>query len=163
VGEVKSLQDLEVGSEAETEVPVEEQPERKLHFHEFGGYFWGTGRRKKSIARVRVKAGEGRFIVNGRDLKEYFPILRYQELVTGPLQTTNLVGKLDVYANVRGGGITGQTGAVMMGLARALTGFDSGTELALRDTGFLTRDSRMVERKKYGRAGARRAFQFSKR
>ena len=144
-------------------VDAQPQEERQLPFKEGGGYFWGTGRRKKSVARVRVKPGSGVYIVNGRPMEEFFPILRQQKLVQGPLEVSGLTGKVDVYANVRGGGVTGQTGAVMMGLARAITGVSADAEPALRSDGYLTRDSRMVERKKYGRRGARRSFQFSKR
>ncbi len=137
-------------------------PKRVL-FKEFGGYFWGTGRRKTSVARVRVRPGSGVFIVKGRPMDQYFPLERQQRLIMGPLVVAKLEGKVDVFVNVTGGGITGQTGAVMMGLARALTGVDPNCEIPLRVDGYLTRDSRMVERKKYGQRGARRGFQFSKR
>ena len=139
------------------------EPQKRALSKEFGGFFWGTGRRKTSVARVRVKPGGGVFVVNGRPMDAFFPLTRQQKLVNGPLVLSKLQGKVDVHANVKGGGITGQTGAVMMGLARALTGIDPTCEVPLRNDGYLTRDSRMVERKKYGRRGARRGFQFSKR
>ena len=145
------------------ETVTAEAPRRVIHSKEFGGYFWGTGRRKRSVARVRARPGSGAFVVNGRAVDDFFSILRQQKLVHGPLVATDMKGKVDVYVNVKGGGITGQTGAVMMGLARALTGIDPSVEPVLRSDGYLTRDSRMVERKKYGRRGARRSFQFSKR
>ena len=160
MGEVETTSVEETQTEA---TPVAAPKTSKLPFKEAGGYFWGTGRRKKSVARVRVKAGTGVYVVNGKPMTDFFPILRQQKLVNGPLEAAGLTGKLDVFANVRGGGVTGQTGAVMMGLARALTGVSAAAEPVLRADGYLTRDSRMVERKKYGRRGARRSFQFSKR
>ena len=147
----------------ETPVVQESSEPKRALFKEGGGYFWGTGRRKTSVARVRVKPGSGAFVVNKRPMDQYFKLLRELKLVMGPLVVSKLEGKVDVYVNVNGGGITGQTGAVMMGLARALTGMDPTCEIPLRSDGYLTRDSRMVERKKYGRRGARRGFQFSKR
>ena len=127
------------------------------------GYIWGTGRRKTSVARVRIKPGTGAFTVNGKELKQYFTIERQQVLAISPLVATNTRNKLDVFVNVNGGGPFGQAGAVVMGIARALLKMDGSHINALRPGGFLTRDAREVERKKYGRAGARRSFQFSKR
>jgi small subunit ribosomal protein S9 len=127
------------------------------------GYIWGTGRRKTSVARVRIKPGTGAFTVNGKEMKEFFTIERQQVLAISPLVATNTRNKLDVFANVSGGGPFGQAGAVVMGIARALLKMDGSHINALRPGGFLTRDAREVERKKYGRAGARRSFQFSKR
>ena len=127
------------------------------------GYEWGTGRRKTSVARVRVRQGTGKIQINGRDYKEYFPTLRLQNIVDGPLRHINVTERYDVLANVRGGGMTGQAGALMMGLGRALIKAEPEQARALRDHGFLSRDSRMVERKKPGKPGARRSFQFSKR
>jgi small subunit ribosomal protein S9 len=127
-------------------------------------YIWGTGRRKTSVARVRLKpSGKGSILVNERDMETYFVRERERLAVRAPLVATRTLGKYDVVVNVAGGGVSGQAGAVMLGIARALRKAESGAEEALRDGGFLTRDSRMVERKKYGRAGARRRFQFSKR
>ena len=128
-----------------------------------GGFVWGTGRRKASIARVRVKPGEGKFLINGREVDNYFSELQHRQACTAPLEVTQTVGKLDVYVNAHGGGITGQAEAVLLGVARALMGYDPSLEPILRDHNFLTRDPRQVERKKYGQPGARRRFQFSKR
>jgi small subunit ribosomal protein S9 len=126
-------------------------------------YVWGTGRRKTSVARVRVKPGEGKFLVNNREVKEYFPVEVHEATARKPLMVTDTARRFDVFVNVNGGGITGQAGAIALGLARALLGADASTEARLRDHKLLSRDSRKVERKKYGRAGARRRFQFSKR
>jgi small subunit ribosomal protein S9 len=127
------------------------------------GYIWGTGRRKTSVARVRIKPGTGLFTVNGKEMKQYFTIERQQVLAISPLVATNTRNKLDVFVNVNGGGPFGQAGATIMGIARALLKMDGAHINALRPGSFLTRDAREVERKKYGRAGARRSFQFSKR
>jgi len=128
-----------------------------------GGFWWGTGRRKSAVARVRIKPGDGKFEVNGRPYDKYFTELQYHADTIAPLKVSNMVGKMDVFVNVQGGGPTGQAGAVVLGLARAIKGYDPTLEHGLRDNGFLTRDAREVERKKYGQAGARRRFQFSKR
>ncbi len=128
-----------------------------------GGFIWGTGRRKTAIARVRVKPGEGKFLVNKRKIDVYFTEPQHREACLAPLKSTNTNGKLDVHVNVHGGGITGQAEAILLGLARALKGYDPSLEPILRDNEFLTRDAREVERKKYGQPGARRRFQFSKR
>ena len=128
-----------------------------------GKYFWGTGRRKSAIARVRIRPGDGRVTINKKPLDEYFPIERRRNSVLGPLRATRLDAQIDVFANVKGGGPTGQAGAVMMGLARAIVKADDSYEELLREDGYLTRDPRMVERKKYGRHGARRGRQTSKR
>lgn len=127
------------------------------------GYEWGTGRRKTSIARVRIRKGTGKVLVNDRDYKDYFPTPRQQMAVLGPLKHIQVQDNYDVFVNVRGGGLTGQAGAIMMGLGRALTRAEPEKSTALRDHGFLSRDSRMVERKKPGKPGARKSFQFSKR
>jgi small subunit ribosomal protein S9 len=126
-------------------------------------YTWGTGRRKTSVARVRIAPGSGKIQVNGRTLNEYFTGERDRKAIFGPLEVTNTGGKLDIWVNSDGGGATGQAGAIIMGLGRALAKYDPSLEPALRTGGFLTRDSRMKERKKYGQRGARRRFQFSKR
>lgn len=128
-----------------------------------GGFVWGTGRRKTAVARVRVKPGEGKFLVNNREVNEFFTEPQHQAACVAPMKATDTVGKLDVFVNVHGGGITGQAEAVLLGVARALKGYDPSLEAALRDNGYLSRDPRKVERKKYGQAGARRRFQFSKR
>ena len=126
-------------------------------------FVWGVGRRKTSVARVRVAPGTGKIEINGRTLNEYFTNERDRKSIFGPLEVTNTGGKMDVMVNADGGGPTGQTGAIVMGLGRALAKYDNSLESALRGGGFLTRDSRMKERKKYGQRGARRRFQFSKR
>jgi small subunit ribosomal protein S9 len=126
-------------------------------------YIWGVGRRKSAVARVRVAQGTGQILVNGRTLNDYFTAERDRKAIFGPLEVTSTGGKMDVLVNTDGGGPTGQTGAIVMGLGRALAKFDASFEVPLRGAGFLTRDSRMKERKKYGQRGARRKFQFSKR
>lgn len=125
--------------------------------------FWGTGRRKTAVARVRLRDGQGGFRVNGRPVQEFFPDLLWQNRVKAPLVVGDLTDKVECDVNVRGGGVSGQAGAVLLGVARALKDMRPDLEAALRDGGFLTRDSRMVERKKYGHKKARRGFQFSKR
>jgi small subunit ribosomal protein S9 len=127
------------------------------------GYEWGTGRRKTSVARVRIKKGSGKILVNNRDFFEYFPNERLRKLAFGPLKHINLDIEYDVFASIRGGGMTGQAGALMMGLGRALVKLSPDYKPALSAEGYLSRDSRMVERKKPGKPGARRSFQFSKR
>lgn len=139
------------------------QPAPKPATPDKGGFIWGTGRRKSSVARVRVKPGSGVLKINDRDLHEYFGLEKDRNAVSAPLKATNTVGAVDVYVNVSGGGTTGQAGATVLGLARALKSYDPTLIKPLRDGGYLTRDSRMVERKKPGKPGARRSFQFSKR
>ena len=126
-------------------------------------FVWGVGRRKSAVARVRVAPGNGRIEVNGRTLNDYFTFERDRKAIFGPLEVTNTGGKMDVLVNATGGGPSGQTGAIILGLGRALAKYDQTLEAPLRGAGFLTRDSRMKERKKYGQRGARRRFQFSKR
>jgi small subunit ribosomal protein S9 len=128
-----------------------------------GGFIWGTGRRKSSVARVRVKPGTGKLKINDREVNDYFSQEQDRNAVIAPLKATDTVKGLDVFVNVKGGGTTGQAGATMLGIARALKNYDPSLLKALRDGGYLTRDSRMVERKKPGKPGARRSFQFSKR
>jgi len=132
------------------------------------GWWWGTGRRKSACARVRLKPGTGeiKVQVNRRKMREadeYFKEMRDREDVKAPLKITNTLGKVDVIVRLKGGGFMGQAQATRLGIARALKSYDPTLESALRDAGFLTRDPREVERKKYGQAGARRRFQFSKR
>ena len=126
-------------------------------------YIWGTGRRKSAVARVRVAPGTGKIEVNGRTLNDYFTFERDRKAIFGPLEVTSTGGKMDIWVNTSGGGSTGQSGAIVLGLGRALAKYDKALEPPLRGAGFLTRDSRMKERKKYGQRGARRRFQFSKR
>ncbi len=123
----------------------------------------GTGRRKTSVARVYLRPGSGAWSVNGRELEEYFPRLTHQQHAREPLDVTDTVTRFDVKVTVRGGGKTGQAGAIRMGLARALLEHDEELRAPLRDKGLLTRDARKVERKKPGRPKARKRFQFSKR
>jgi small subunit ribosomal protein S9 len=124
---------------------------------------YGTGRRKTAVSRVFLREGNGNIIVNGRTIKEYFFDLNHEIIVRQALMVTNNEGKFDIYATVSGGGLTGQAEACRHGLSRALVKHDESNQATLRANGFLTRDSRMVERKKYGQRGARRRFQFSKR
>ena len=138
--------------------------------------YLGTGRRKTSIARVRLHDGSGKIIINGRDLEDFFTEDKDRNAVVGPLVVTDMRNRLDMKVQVEGGGITGQAGAICQGVARALKNMfgagphaevegEAGGGMAkiLRDSGYLTRDGRMKERKKYGRKGARKSFQFSKR
>jgi small subunit ribosomal protein S9 len=127
------------------------------------GFYWGTGRRKTSVARVRLKPGEGKLLINKRRLEEYFKTDRDRAAVVAPLAAAKGEKPFDVYVNVRGGGTTGQAGATVLGIARALREYDPGLTQMLREGRYLTRDPRMVERKKAGQAGARKRFQFSKR
>ena len=124
---------------------------------------WGLGRRKSAVARVRLLSGAGGFQVNGRPMREFFKTIQQQNSALAPLKATENEASYDVFVNVAGGGPTGQAGAVMLGLARALKKLNPALDGVLRERGLLTRDSRMKERKKYGRRGARRGFQFSKR
>ena len=125
--------------------------------------FYGTGRRREAIARVYIKAGPAKFTVNGRPVEEYFRNVAWHTAAVEPLKFTQMFDQLDVRAQVKGGGVGGQSGAVRMGLSRALSLLNPELRPALRKNGFLTRDPRMKERKKYGQKGARRRFQFSKR
>ena len=126
--------------------------------------YWGTGRRKKAVARVRILAGgSGTITINKRSLDDYFPLDTLKLIVNQPFAETDTVGKFDVIVNVRGGGYTGQAGAIRHGISRALCNVDATYRPALKKAGFLTRDPRMKERKKYGLKKARKAPQFSKR
>ena len=126
-------------------------------------YVWGLGRRKSAVARVRIRPGAGTITVNGKDIEEFFACERDRSTARMPLKVTGLLGRYDVFANINGGGTTGQSGALALGLARALLAADPSLKETLRKHGLLTRDSRCKERKKYGLRGARRAPQFSKR
>ena len=127
-------------------------------------YFYGTGRRKSSVARVRVyENGTGSIIINGRDINDYFGLDTLKLVVNQPLVATGVVGKVDVVVTVAGGGVSGQAGAIRHGISRALLGINPEYRATLKAAGFLTRDPRMKERKKYGLKAARRAPQFSKR
>ena len=148
---------LETLSEA-TEAPAAVEP--KIDDH---GRSYATGRRKNASARVWIKRGSGRVTVNGKDITTYFARPVLQMLLAQPFQTVEREGEFDVMATVSGGGLSGQAGAVRHGISRALTHFEPSLRPALKAGGFLTRDPRVVERKKYGKAKARRSFQFSKR
>ena len=127
-------------------------------------YFYGTGRRKTSVARVRVyENGTGSIIINGRDIDEFFGLETLKLIVRQPLVTSDMLGKVDIVVTVAGGGVSGQAGAIRHGLSRALLGLNAEYRATLKAAGFLTRDPRMKERKKYGLKAARRAPQFSKR
>jgi small subunit ribosomal protein S9 len=125
--------------------------------------FYATGRRKEATARVWLKAGDGRVTVNGRDINNYFGRETSKMVLFQPLEILEQKGKIDLTVNVKGGGLSGQAGAIRHGIARALCAFNPEFRPALKKAGFLTRDARAVERKKYGQPGARRRFQFSKR
>lgn len=125
--------------------------------------FYATGRRKESVARVWLKPGTGVMMINGRSMDEYFGRETSKMVINQPLEVLEQVGKVDMTVNVRGGGLSGQAGAIRHGLARALCVWNPEFRPAMKKAGFLTRDARVVERKKYGQPGARRRFQFSKR
>ena len=126
-------------------------------------FSWGTGSRKNALARVRLCPGSGELKINDRTVEDYFPRLVWQSLATQSLKTAGLEGKVDVFVNASGGGLSGQAGAVRMGIARALIRMNPDLRPVLKKEGFLTRDPRMVERKKFGQKGARGKRQFSKR
>ncbi|MCK6481900.1 MAG: 30S ribosomal protein S9 [Planctomycetes bacterium] len=146
-----------------TVVEAAEPAPRRVKKAPPAGEVWGTGRRKTSVARVRLRRGDGKIVVNRKPFGEYFSLLQDRNRVEEALKLLGAREKVDVLCSVKGGGPTGQAGAIAMGMARALRKYDAGYDDALRTSGLLTRDSRMKERKKYGRRGARRGFQFSKR
>jgi small subunit ribosomal protein S9 len=139
---------------------VPEIPEKKI---DALGRAYSTGRRKSSVARVWIKRGSGKVIINGKDEKEYFPSKSHRLLLNQPLVTSERKTELDINCTVLGGGPSGQAGAIRHGISRALVNFEPELRKGLKSKGFLTRDSREVERKKYGKAKARRSYQFSKR
>jgi len=126
-------------------------------------YIWGTGRRKSAVARVRICKGTGKITVNKRTFEDYFPLPLTRQIIIQPLNATESMDKFDIHANIQGGGSTGQAGALRHGIARALVKFNEENRAPLKKNGYLTRDSRMKERKKYGLKKARRKPQFSKR
>jgi small subunit ribosomal protein S9 len=134
-----------------------------MEMYESKPYFYGTGRRKSSVARVRVYAGNGNITINGRDIDDYFGLETLKLIVRQPLNLTDCLGKFDIVCTVAGGGVTGQAGAIRHGISRALLQYNEELRPVLKKAGFLTRDPRMKERKKYGLKAARRAPQFSKR
>jgi len=125
--------------------------------------YYATGRRKESVARVRLRAGTGKFEVNRQSLLDYFKRETLKMIIEQPLEKTETLGKFDIIATVKGGGLTGQAGALRLGISRALLKYDTNLRPILKANGYLTRDSREKERKKYGLAGARKRYQFSKR
>lgn len=183
---VETPEAVETPSVPETEVPATEVPSGDLPELEIGsgaaevtidpnyvpvvrgkidrfGVAMGTGRRKSSVARVRIKEGTGKVVVNGKDLTEYLRVERDQQMVLAPMKMLGKEASHDVSVRVNGGGTTGQTGAIVLGIARALQGLFPECHHELAHAGYLTRDDRMVERKKYGLKKARKSFQFSKR
>ncbi len=142
--------------------PVEAAPLREQQLDKYGRAY-ATGRRKDAVARVWLKPGSGKIIVNGRDQEVYFARPTLRLVINQPFDVADRRGQYDVVATVDGGGLSGQAGAVKHGIAQALTRFEPALRAAVKQAGFLTRDPRVVERKKYGRAKARRSFQFSKR
>jgi small subunit ribosomal protein S9 len=148
-------------SEQKTQSEVSAQQSKKGP--DKGGFYWGTGRRKTSVARVRIKPGDGKLLINDKNLPDYFKLERDRNSVIAPLKAVNVEKGFDVFINVKGGGVTGQAEAALLGVARALKNYDETFTSVLRDGGYLTRDPRMVERKKPGQSGARKRYQFSKR
>jgi small subunit ribosomal protein S9 len=160
---VNSLADIgDIASGAETSAPVQTAPLREQQLDKQGRAY-ATGRRKNAIARVWVKPGTGKIVVNGRDQTVYFARPTLRLVINQPFGVAGRDGQYDVVATVVGGGLSGQAGAVKHGIAQALTRYEPALRSVVKQAGFLTRDSRVVERKKYGKAKARRSFQFSKR
>ena len=161
---VNSLADIgDIASGAETSAPVQQPAPLREQQLDKQGRAYATGRRKDAVARVWIKPGTGKVIVNGRDQEVYFARPTLRLVIDQPFQVADRAGQYDVIATVKGGGLSGQAGAVKHGIATALTKFEPALRGVVKAAGFLTRDSRVVERKKYGRAKARRSFQFSKR
>ncbi len=163
--EQASSPELTFGHETgvEAPVPVPAAPRVMRGKIDRFGVAMGTGRRKTSVARVRIKSGSGAIRVNGRSMEEFFCIEKDRMIALSPLRATETLGQVDVTIRVNGGGTTGQSGAIVMGIARALEVMNPSLFPVLKEAGYFTRDSRMVERKKYGHKKARRGFQFSKR
>ena len=161
--EIKSLDDLKevVGAadgEGETQIVIDREPQRDSL-----GRSYATGKRKDAVARVWIKPGSGKMVVNGREYEKYFARPVLQMILRQPFELTGTTGEFDVMATVKGGGLSGQAGAVRHGISQAIQLYEPSHRPALKAAGFLTRDSRVVERKKYGKRKARRSFQFSKR
>ncbi len=148
---------------APTEPPPEEQPAPRDQSRDEQGRVYATGRRKNAVARVWIKSGNGKLTVNGREGNTYFARPVLQMILNQPFAVADRIDQYDVWCTVKGGGLSGQAGAVRHGVSRALTLFEPGLRPILKKGGFLTRDARVVERKKYGKRKARRSFQFSKR
>ncbi|MCV6585037.1 MAG: 30S ribosomal protein S9 [Marinibacterium sp.] len=158
--QINTLEDL--GAAAGVETPVEELTPREP-VRDSLGRSYATGKRKDAVARVWIKPGSGKVTINGKDQDQYFARPVLQLILRQPFQVAGVEGEFDVMATVKGGGLTGQAGAVKHGISKALQLYDPSLRSALKAAGFLTRDSRVVERKKYGKRKARRSFQFSKR
>ncbi|MGX9350273.1 30S ribosomal protein S9 [Shimia sp. W99] len=158
--QINSLEELNAvaGDEAQVEVAAPREPVRDEL-----GRSYATGKRKDAVARVWIKPGSGKVVVNGKDQDKYFARPVLQLILRQPFQVAGVEGEFDVYATVKGGGLTGQAGAVKHGISKALQLYEPSLRAPLKAAGFLTRDSRVVERKKYGKRKARRSFQFSKR
>ncbi|WP_394659194.1 30S ribosomal protein S9 [uncultured Novosphingobium sp.] len=156
---------IENAEQGETQAPVRTGPAAPLRAQEIDaqGRAYATGRRKDAVARVWLKPGSGKITVNGRDQSIYFARPTLRLVIAQTFQITDRVDQYDIVATVKGGGLSGQAGAVKHGIAQALSKFEPALRAAVKSAGFLTRDPRVVERKKYGRAKARRSFQFSKR
>ena len=170
--EIRSLDDLKAAVDAAAgegaavegeEGPAEATRPAREPVRDELGRSYATGKRKNAVARVWVKPGTGRILVNGKEMTEYFARPVLQMLISQPFKVANVAGQFDVMATVRGGGLSGQAGALKHGISKALSLYDPELRPALKAAGFLTRDARVVERKKYGRRKARRSFQFSKR
>ncbi len=158
----ESPSELALGSSPGAETQVHAAPTVRGRIDKLG-VAMGTGRRKTSVARVRIRRGSGKLTINGRAMEDYFRVERNRAMIQRPLEATEMRGKVDVWVRAQGGGTTGQVGAIVLGIARALQAMEPGLHARLSEGGFLTRDGRMVERKKYGFKKARRSFQFSKR
>ena len=159
--EMKSLGDLEAVAEMHDNLTGSPAPRKPVR--DELGRSYSTGKRKDAIARVWIKPGSGRVVINGKDIDKYFARPVLQMILRQPFQVTGVDGQFDVNATVKGGGLSGQAGAVKHGISKALQLYDPTLRSSLKASGFLTRDSRVVERKKYGKRKARRSFQFSKR
>ena len=157
---LKSLNEIKISNEEEN---LKDEKTKKLPVKDDLGRSYATGKRKDAIARVWIKAGSGKIVINGKVIKEYFARPVLQMVISQAFSVANVEGQFDVMATVRGGGLSGQAGAVKHGISKALTLFEPELRAPLKAAGFLTRDSRVVERKKYGKPKARRSFQFSKR
>ncbi|MEE9454046.1 MAG: 30S ribosomal protein S9 [Paracoccaceae bacterium] len=160
--DIKTLDDLKEAVVAEA-VAVEEPAPLREAVRDDLGRSYATGKRKDAVARVWIKPGSGKVTVNGREINKYFARPVLQMILRQPFEITGVSGEFDVMATVKGGGLSGQAGAVKHGISKALQLYEPSHRAALKAAGFLTRDSRVVERKKYGRRKARRSFQFSKR
>jgi len=161
--DLKSLEDLKSAVTGTAEAPVADEAPAREPQRDSLGRAYATGRRKDAVARVWIKPGSGKVVVNGKEMNAYFARPVLQMILRQPFQVAGVEGEFDVMATVAGGGLSGQAGAVKHGISRALQLYEPSLRAPLKAAGFLTRDSRVVERKKYGKRKARRSFQFSKR